>query len=64
MLTVVASQEIGLEVNGEKSKHMDMCREYNARSNHNIKVGNKCLENRDEVLIFGKTLTYLNCIRE
>jgi hypothetical protein len=31
MLNVISSQEIGLEVNDEKSKYMVMCREYNGR---------------------------------
>jgi hypothetical protein len=38
---VVASKEIGLEVNAEKTKCMVMSRNQNAGQNHNIKIGNK-----------------------
>ena len=35
---VIASKESGLEVNAEKTKYMAMCRDQNARQNHNIKI--------------------------
>jgi hypothetical protein len=41
---MVASKEIGLEVNAEKTKYMVMCREQNAGQNHNIKIDNKSFE--------------------
>jgi hypothetical protein len=37
---VVASKEIGLEVNSEKTKYMVMSRDQNAGKNHNIKIDN------------------------
>jgi hypothetical protein len=37
-ISVVASKEIGLEVNTEKTKYMVMSREQNAGQNHNIKM--------------------------
>jgi hypothetical protein len=38
---VVASKEIGLEVNAEKTKYMIMSRNHNAGKNHNMKLDNK-----------------------
>jgi hypothetical protein len=38
---VVASKEIILEVNAEKTKYMDTCQGQNARQNYNIKIDNK-----------------------
>jgi hypothetical protein len=38
---VVASKEIGLEVNAEKTKYMVMSRSQKAGQNHNIKIDNK-----------------------
>jgi hypothetical protein len=38
---IVASKEIGPEVNAEKTKHMVMSRNQNAGQNHNIKIDNK-----------------------
>jgi hypothetical protein len=35
---VVASKEIGLEVNAEKTKYMVMSRDQHAGQNHNIKI--------------------------
>ena len=36
----VASKEIGLEVNGERTKYIVMSRELNAQQNHILKTGN------------------------
>jgi len=41
---VVTCQEIGLEVNAEKTKCMVMSRDQNAEKNHNIKTDNKSFE--------------------
>jgi hypothetical protein len=38
---VVASSEIGLEVNAEKTKYMVMSWDENAGQNHKIEIGNK-----------------------
>jgi hypothetical protein len=38
---VVASKEIGLEVNAVKTKYMVMSRDQNAGQIHNIKIDNK-----------------------
>jgi hypothetical protein len=61
---VVASKEIGLEVNAEKTKYMVMCRNQNAGQNHNIKIDNKFLERVEEFKCLGTTLTNRNSIHE
>jgi hypothetical protein len=40
----VASKDIGLEVNAEKTKYMVMFRHQNAGQNHNIKIDNNALK--------------------
>jgi len=40
----VASKEIGLEVNADKTKFMVMSRDQNAGRRHNIKIDNKSFE--------------------
>jgi len=40
----VASKDIGLEVNAEKTKYMVMFRDQNAEQNHNIKTDNNALK--------------------
>jgi len=40
----VASKEIGLEVNTDKTKYMVMSRDQNAGRIHNIKFDNRSLE--------------------
>jgi hypothetical protein len=41
---VIASKEINLEVNAEKTKNMMMSRDQNAGQNGNIQIGNKSFE--------------------
>jgi hypothetical protein len=41
---VVASKEIGLEVNAEKTTYMVMSGDQNAGQNDNIKIGHKSFE--------------------
>ena len=41
---LVASKEIGLEVNAEKTKCLVMSRDQHAEQNYNIKTGNKSFE--------------------
>src|SRR5215470_9158136 len=53
---VIASKEIGLEVNAEKTEYMVMSRNQNARQNHNIKVENKPFERVEEFKYLGTTL--------
>jgi hypothetical protein len=51
---VVASKEIGLEVNAEKTKHMVMSRDQNAGQNKNRKISNKSFETVEQFKYFGK----------
>jgi hypothetical protein len=41
---LIASKEIGLEVNAEKTKYMVMSRDQNAGQNGYIQIGNKSFE--------------------
>jgi hypothetical protein len=61
---VVASKEIGLEVNAEKTKYMVMSRDKNAGHNHNIKIDNKSFERVEQFKYLGTTLMNQNFIQE
>jgi hypothetical protein len=54
---VIASKEIGLEVNAEKTKYMVMSRNQNAGQNHNINIDNKSFGRVEEFKSSGTTLT-------
>jgi hypothetical protein len=43
-VVLIASKEIGLEVNAEKTKYMVMSRDQNGRQNGYIQIGNKSFE--------------------
>ena len=58
----VASKEIGLEVNFEKTKYMVMSRDQNAGRNHNM-TDNKSFENVEQFKYLGTTLTHQNLIQ-
>jgi hypothetical protein len=61
---MIASKEIGLEANVEKTKYMVMSRSQNAGHNHNIKIDNKSFERVKEFKYLGTTLTNRYCIHE
>jgi hypothetical protein len=61
---VVASKEIGLEVNYEKTKYMVMSCNQNSGKNHNIKLDNKSFERVEQFKYLGTTLTNRNSIQE
>jgi hypothetical protein len=62
--SVVASKEIGIEVNAEKTKYMVMSRNQNAGQNHNIKRDNKSFERVEQFKYLVTTLTNRNAIQE
>jgi len=60
----VASNEIGLDVNTDKTKYMIMSREPNAGQSHSIKIDNSSFERVKEFKYLGRTLQNQNCIQE
>jgi len=61
---LVASKEIGLRVNADKTKYMIMSCEENAGKNHNTETRNKSFERVEHFQCLGTTLTNQNCIHE
>ena len=61
---VVATKEIGLEVNADKTKYMIMSRDQNAGRSHSMKIDNRSIERVEEFKYFGTTLTNKNSIQE
>jgi hypothetical protein len=59
---IVASKEVSLEVNAEKTKYMLMSHHQNAGHNHNIKVAIRSLENGAQFKYFGTTVTIQNLV--
>jgi hypothetical protein len=60
---VVATKEIGLEVNADKTKYMVMARDQNAGRSHRMKIGNCSIERVEEFKYLGTTLTNKNSIQ-
>jgi predicted transcriptional regulator len=61
---VVASKEIGLEVNGNPTKYMVKFWDQNAGQSHNVKIDNRSFGRVKEFKYLGTTLTYQNSIQE
>ena len=61
---VAATGEIGLEVSGDKTKHMVMFRDQNAGRNHSARTDNSTFERVEEFKYLGTTLTNQNSIHE
>ena len=61
---VVATKEIGLEVNADKTKYMVTSREQTAGLSHTMKVDNRSIEWVEEFKYLGTTLTSQNYIQE
>ena len=61
---VVATKEIGLEVNADKTKYMAVSREQTAGLSHTMKVDNSSIERVEEFKYLGTTLTNQNSIQE
>jgi len=60
----LASKEIGLEVNVDKTKYMAMSRDQNAGRSHSMKSDNSSFERVEELKYLGTTLTNQNSIQE
>jgi len=61
---IVASKEIGLEVNADKTKYMAMSQYQNAGKSHSIKTDNSSFERVEEFKYLGTNLTNQNSIQE
>jgi sorting nexin-29 len=61
---LIASKEIGLEVNDEKTKYMVMSRDQNAGQNGYIQIGNESFETVEQFKYLGTTRRYQNSIHE
>ena len=61
---VVATKEIGLEVNADKTKYMVMSRDWNAGWGHSVKIDHSSFERVEEFKYLGTTLTDQNSIQE
>jgi hypothetical protein len=61
---VVATKEIGLEVNADKTKYMVMSRDRNAGRCHSVKIDNSSIEKVEEFRYLETMLTDQNSIQE
>jgi hypothetical protein len=59
---VVATKEIGLEVNADKTKYMVISRDQDGGRSHRIKIDNCSFENVEEFKYLGINLTNQNYI--
>ena len=50
----MASKEIGLKVNADKTKYMVLTRDQNSRRGHNMKIDNRSFEMVEEFKYLGK----------
>jgi hypothetical protein len=61
---LVASKEVGLEVNPEKTKYMLMSRSQKTGQKRSIKIANRFFEDVAKFKYLGTTLTEQNCMHE
>jgi hypothetical protein len=59
-----AGNEVGLEMNPEKTKYMLMSRSQKVGQRHSIKIANRSFEDVAKFKYLGTTLTYQNCMHE
>jgi hypothetical protein len=59
-----ASNEVGLEVNPEKTKYMLMSHSQKIGQKHSIKIGNRSFEDVAKFKYLRTTLTDQNCMQE
>ena len=62
-LVVASKEEIGLEVDADKTVYMVMSQDQNAGRSHNMKINNS-FERAQQVKYLGETLMYQNSIQE
>jgi hypothetical protein len=58
------SEEVGLEINAEKTRYMLLSYHQNAEQNYNIKTTNRSFENVAQLKKFGTTVTNQTLIQE
>jgi len=61
---IVTSKEIGLEVNADKTRYMDMSRDQNTGRSHGVKTNNSSFEMVEEFKYLGTTFTNQYSIQE
>jgi hypothetical protein len=61
---VVATKEIGLDANTDKTKYIVMSRDQNAGRSHSMKNDNSSIERVEEFKYLGTLLTDQNSIQE
>jgi hypothetical protein len=61
---IVATKEIGLEVNADKTKYMVMSRERNAGRDDSVKIDNSSIEKVEDFKYLGMMLTDQNSIQK
>ena len=61
---IVASKEIGLEANDDKTKYMVMSRDQNAGRSHSMKADNRPFERVNDFKYLGKIVRYQNYIQQ
>jgi hypothetical protein len=60
---IYASNEVGLEVNAEKTKYMLLSRRQDAGQNHDRKIADRSFENVTQFRYLGTTVTNQNLIQ-
>jgi len=60
---VVASKEIRLEANADKTNYMVMDRDQNVRQSHSTKIDNRSFERVEDLIYLVATLTNQNSIQ-
>jgi hypothetical protein len=59
-----ASNEVGLEINVDKTKYMLLSRQQNVGHNRDLKIANRSFENVSQFNYFGTTVTNQNLIQQ